>query len=254
MESFVNALARAQDPAWLQSHANRTSVDIAPLRISEQVVELSPRALKANRVVSFDGADKITRSFDVLRNTCVKDLAPRVADCPIFGVTSPLEGCGASTTAINLAFSIARQHAAVMIADLNTSGQMWWKQLVVERAGLHASPLRDTVVKLEVADMVIHATSLHPVLDGKTGSDLKDGLRNWVASVRRDLGPVCIVVDLPPLLSADRTAALMSEFDQVILVLATGKSTMAELNTSKSYLQDAPRVQLVLNKARRYDL
>lgn len=255
MESFVNALARAQDPARIQSQASRTTADIARLRINEQVVDLSPQTLKARRVVSFDGADNITRSYDVLRNTCFGDLAPRVADRPMFGVTSPTEGCGASTTAINLAFSIARQRqTSVVVADLNPPGQGLWKQLGVDELGLRSGPLSDAVVMVKVAGTIVHTASLHSVLGEKSGDDLKEGLRNWAVGVRRDLGPVSIVIDLPPLLSADRTVTLMSEFDQVLLVLATGKSTIVELNTCKSYLQDAPHVQLVLNKARKYDL
>nr|WP_314262189.1 hypothetical protein [uncultured Devosia sp.] len=255
MESFINALARAQDNAWPPTPAQPVSLDSPRLAISDQLLELSPRTLKANRVVSFDGGDRITRTYDVLRNTCLKDLAPRVADRPILGVTSPNLGCGASTTAVNLAFSLARQRkGAVLIADLAPPDQGWWTQLGLDKTGVSASAARDTILSLEVDDSVIHATSLRSIVDGKSGSEIKEALRNWAAAVRRDLGPTTIVLDLPPLLTSDRTAALLSEIDLVLMVLATGKSTMAELDTCKSYLHDAASVQLVLNKARNYDL
>lgn len=255
MESFINALARAQDNSWPPTPVQHVALDSPRLHVSHEVLTLSPKILKANRVVSFDGADHVTRTFDVLRNTCIKDLAPRLADRPIFGITSPNIGCGASTTAVNLAFSLARQRkGAVLLADLAPPDQGWWKQLGIDKTGVPASAARETVLSLEVADSVIHAASLRPVVEGKSGSEIREALRNWAGSVRRDLGPVSIVLDLPPVLTSDRTAALMPELDLVVLVLATGKSTMAEIETCKSYLHDAASVQLVLNKARDYDL
>ncbi|WEK03719.1 MAG: hypothetical protein P0Y65_16200 [Candidatus Devosia phytovorans] len=254
MESFINALARAQDPSWSQVQTLPTT-DIPQLKISERVLALSPDKLKANRIVSFDGSDGITRTFDVLRNTCTRDLSPRVVDRPILGVTSPSIGCGASTTAINLAFSLARQQkGAVMLADLTPAGQGWWRQLGIDQMDLSPSALRDTVMTLEVGDTSLRVASLRPVVDGKSGDELKLALRNWAAGARRDLGPVTIVLDLPPLLTDDRVGSFISELDLALLVLATGKSTKAELETCKSYLHDAASVQLVLNKARDYDL
>lgn len=253
MDSFINALARAQDAAWPQVKTLPLATDLAPLQLNTQTVALSAEKLKAHRVVSFDGADKITRAFDVLRNVCLKDLAPRVADRPIFGVTSPSAGSGASTTAINLAFSLARlQKGAVMLADLSPPGEEIWQQLRTEGPG--PAPGDDRISLLEVAGTTIHAASLRSVVNGKSGDEIKEALRSWAAGLRRDLGQVSIVLDLPPLLSDDRVGSLISEIDMIILVLATGKSRMAELETSKSYLHDATRVQLVLNKARDYDL
>lgn len=255
MESFINALARAQDSAWPQVQTLPLSADIAPLKVAEQVRSLSPEKLKASRVVSFDGADNITRAFDVLRNVCTKDLAPRIADRPLLGVTSLSAGSGVSTTAINLAFSLARlQKGAVMLADLSPAGEVWWQNLGITQMDAAASDQPDKIATLDVAGTAIYAASLRPIIDGKSGSEIKEALRNWAAGVRRDLGQISIVLDLPPLLSDDRVGPFISEVDMVVLVLATGKSTMAELETSRSYLHDAARVQLVLNKARDYDL
>lgn len=255
MESFVNALARAQEAARPAVRTISSLSEVSKLKLSERAITLSPEALKANRIVSFDGSDEITRAYDVLRNICKKDVAPRIADLPVFGVTSPSFGCGASTTAVNLAFSLARAHkGTVVLADLATSNQGWRHQLGLDQADADTQFQRDTIIPLDVAGTTLHAASLMPVVAGKSGAEIKDAMRAWTLGIQRDLGPASIVLDLPPLLSDDRVASFISEVDMVVLVLAAGKSTMAELETSKSYLHDAASVQLVLNKARQYDL
>jgi protein-tyrosine kinase len=254
MESFINALARSQEASWAQVKA-LASADIPGLKVSEGALTLSPKALMANRVVSFDGAHSVTRSYDVLRNTCIKDLAARIADRPIIGVTSPGKGCGASTTSINLAFSLARlQKAAVLLADFTPAGEGWWRQLGLDQASPSGGAMQGSVIAMDVAGCTIHAANLRHLVSGKSGDESKRALRDWTTAVRRDLGPVTIVLDLPPLLTDDRGSSFISELDLVVLVLSAGQSTMADLETSKTYLHDAASVQLVLNKARDYDL
>jgi protein-tyrosine kinase len=254
MDSFVNALARSQEASWPAIKTLPTT-EGPQLKVSDGVLSLSPQLLKASRIVSFDAADGISRNFDVLRNLCTKDLAPREPDCAIIGVTSPSPGCGTSTTAINLALSLARlQKGAVLIADLMPGGQGWWRQLGLDRTELSSGELKDMIVPLEVADSKIYAAGIRSLVDGKPGGELMDAFRAWAASAKRSLGPLTIVVDLPPLLTDDRSAPFISAMDMIVLVLATGKSTTSELETCKSYLHGAAGVQLVLNKARDYDL
>lgn len=255
MESFVNALARAQEAARPAVRPLSAMVETAKLKVSERAISLSPEALKANRVVGFDSADPIARAYDVLRNTCEKDVKPRTPETPVFCTTSPTLGCGASTTAANLAFSLARlQRGHVVLADLATPEQGWRRLFGVNQADTDAQFQRDAVIPLDVAGVTLHAASLMPLVIGKSGAEIRDATRAWVASIQRELGPTFIVLDLPPLLSDDRVTSFISEVDMVVMVLATGKSTLAELETSKSYLHDAASVQLVLNKAREYDL
>lgn len=252
MDSFINALARAQEPAWSKAQVG-PSQESVPLKVSESTVSLSPVKLKARRVVSFDPTDNMTRSFDVLRNMCMRDVVLHSAGGAVFGIASPTSGSGTSTTAVNLAFSLARlQKGAVLLADLSNAAHPWWAALSNEGTGSIADKAGG-VASLEVAGMSLYAASLRPVIEGYSGNEIKEALRRWIARIRREFNEVCIVLDLPPLLSDDRVGPMISEVDMVVLVLAVGKSTVAELETSKSYLHDAPKVQLVLNKAQTYD-
>ncbi len=253
MEGFMSALARVEDPV-LPEPESPPVASSPPHKVSERVIALSPRKLKAKRVVSFDGADEITRSFDVLRNTCMKDLAPRVANRPMIGVTSPSAESGVSTTAINLAFSLARlKKGNVLLADLAPADQGCWRQLGLGRKDVEFCSEHDRIVPMQIAGLTVHGTSLLPVIEGRSGAEIETALRDWGTRMRRELGPVSIVLDVPPLLSDERAAHFMSELDLVVLVLATSKSRMADLDTCRSYLHGATKVQLVLNKARSYD-
>jgi hypothetical protein len=121
------------------------------------------------------------------------------------------------------------------------------------RKDIDACLERDRIVALQIAGLTVHATSLVPVMAGKTGGEIEAALRHWAAGIWRELGPVSIVLDLPALLADERAAHFVSELDMVVLVLANDKTKMAELDICKSYLHEASKVQLVLNKARSYD-
>lgn len=251
MDSFINALTRAQDAARPAPQVVHPLPARPHLNLMPEPRMLVPTALKAHRVVSYDGADKMTRAFDVLRNTCLKEAATESA---IIAVTAPTVACGTSTTAANLAFSIARMRKGeVVLADLDPTGTGLGRLLGLQR---NSPPLQpsDAFEKLEVSGVTVRLTSLAPVIEGKAGADLRNAFMDWANAIRRELGPVTIVIDLPPLLSDDRAVSLVSEIDIVLLLLAVGQSTMTELENCKSYLHGARSVQLVLNKARSYDL
>lgn len=255
MDSFINALTRAQDAARPAPQVVHPLPARPHLTLQQEPRMLVPTVLKARRVVSYDGADKMTRPFDVLRNTCLKEAGADNAESAIIAVTAPTIDCGTSTTAANLAFSIARMRKGeVVLADLAPSGAGLRGLLGLDLRNTPAAQPSDTFEKLEVGGVTIRLTSLLPVIEGKAGVDLRNTFMEWANAVRRDLGPVTIIIDLPPLLSDDRAVSLVSEIDIVLLLLAVGHSTMADLDNCKSYLHGARSVQLVLNKARSYDL
>lgn len=254
MDGFINALARAQDKNQNTQGQLSPMMTSAEIEFEEHVLPLSAATLKSRRVVSFDASDKATRAFDVMRNMCTRDLRPRMVDRPVFGVSSPTLGCGSSTTAANLAFSLARAQAGkVVLADFAPMGESWWHLFGLDAQETGLKFRHEAIYALDVRGTAIRATSLLPVVIGKSGAELKRALNEWIDQVRRALGPVSIVLDLPPLLNDDRVATLVAELDLMLLVLAAGRSTMAEVETCKTYLHDASSVQLVLNKARDYD-
>ena len=76
------------------------------------------RYLQSKRVVAYDGADQRARPYDMLRTQVIQSMG--VGGWKVLGITSPTPGCGKTLTAVNLAFSIARQpEQAVVLVDLD---------------------------------------------------------------------------------------------------------------------------------------
>ena len=74
--------------------------------------------LQSKRVVAYDGADQRARPYDMLRTQVIQSMG--VGGWKVLGITSPTPGCGKTLTAVNLAFSIARQpDQAVVLVDLD---------------------------------------------------------------------------------------------------------------------------------------
>lgn len=63
-----------------------------------------------------------------------------------------------------------------------------------------------------------------------------------------------ILIDLPPLLLSDRSAAYLALAQSVVVVLCEGQTTLAEVESCKTFLGDRPGVQFTLNKCGRHGL
>src|SRR5690606_30143544 len=81
-------------------------------------VSLNPHQLLRERIVTLDRSDPSHLSFDALRTQLLKTL--RDHQWSRVAITSPRKGCGKTTVAANLAFSLARQpETGSMLIDLD---------------------------------------------------------------------------------------------------------------------------------------
>jgi Mrp family chromosome partitioning ATPase len=218
-------------------------------------VPLLPSHLEDNRIVSHDATDERVRPFDLLRTQLLRDMGEH--DWQVLGVTSPTDGCGNTTTAVNLALSIARQgERPVVLVDLNPHKPQVAmclglnRQLgVFDHLGGRAS-LQDTMVKVEVAGR--SAFVLPGVVPAPNASDVMASSRTKVLiqRLKREGDRPLVILDMPPLLASHETIALLPEVDCALLVLAVGHSTMAELHACRRHLEATNVVQVVLNRDR----
>ena len=73
---------------------------------------------RAQRIVGHNVADPRSRVFDILRTQVLQAMDQK--NWQFLAVTSPTEGCGKTVTAINLAFSIARQpERSALLIDMD---------------------------------------------------------------------------------------------------------------------------------------
>ena len=72
-----------------------------------------PRLLARNHIVTFEDVDPAHSHFDILRTKVLR--AMQRNGWTSLGVTSPTSGCGKTTLALNLAFSLAHQPDVILI-------------------------------------------------------------------------------------------------------------------------------------------
>lgn len=264
MEGVFQALQRVRD-SMATSHgshspeaphadpANAASA-ISRHLVVGPMLQLDRTKLFGNNVVSFDSNTEQTRQYDVLRNLVLDDLSERGSRT--IAVTAPTVGCGATVTAANLAFSIARLRTTkVLLLDCNERAPEVGEALGIGAQRDSAADAGTThhlsLVDIEGIQLLVGSLELlrSRVQSGPNRSGISP-----VELLKQELGPVTIVMDLPAMLTGDQTLPLILGANIVLLVLAVGHSTVADLDACKTYLSESSQVHVVLNKSRSHGL
>jgi protein-tyrosine kinase len=217
-------------------------------------ITLNPGYLLSKRIVCYNGADQRSRPYDMLRTQVLQTMG--VKGWKILGVTSPTPGCGKTLTALNLAFSIARQpDQSVVLVDMDlqrpqianclglTPAAGGLLDLLKERA-----TLRSTIVPVCAGNQRIVVL---PTVATRESSELMSSraTRNLLQDLKRNFQSHIIILDLPPILASDDVIALLPQIDCVLLVAAVGHSKAAEVEECSRHLQSSQVVRVVVNKA-----
>ena len=104
--------------AALPQHIGPPVATRAGAQLQTEEATLDTVQLASRRIVSHNGADRRSRPYDILRTQVLQSMTAE--KWKILGVTSPTPGCGKTLTAVNLAFSIARQpDKSVVLVDMD---------------------------------------------------------------------------------------------------------------------------------------
>ncbi|WP_062226272.1 P-loop NTPase family protein [Aureimonas frigidaquae] len=201
---------------------------------------LSSHKLLAENVVAFDKADPRTRAFDILRNHMLGLLK---ADLPqVVAVTAPTRGCGVTTMTANLAFSLARSRKqSAVVIDLRHGTHSLCDTLGLPRVKADdGGALVDRIRRARAGGAVVN------LITPPAGVDVV----SFVETVKRELRPDILFLDMPPMLEGDEAAPILPLADLVLMVLAVGRTSVQELETCKNFLPSTARMQVVMNKAR----
>jgi len=263
MDHIRQALERARartGPSEQHGDAARALVDGGRAERGELVREISldVRRLESNRIIAYDDTDSRTKSFDMLRTQVLQTMDQK--NWRLLGVTSPSPGCGKTVTAINLAFSIARQpERSALLVDLDLRKPQLSSYLGANcRTGLinmlegRSNLLTSTIVVNAESCRVTVLPVENSVSDSSvwmTSRAMSDALNEIKSHFRSHY----VIVDLPPVLTSDDVIAILPQLDCVLLVAAVGKSTAAEVNEASKLLPPGAVVRLVLNKVPQSD-
>lgn len=212
-----------------------------------------PRVLARNHVVTFADADPVHSHFDILRTRALGIM--RRNGWVTLGITSPTSGCGKTTMALNIAFSLANQpDMRTVLMDLDLRRPSVGQHLGLDAAQSMASVLQGTRPIEE--NFVRYGDNL------AIGSNAQ-GIRNsaellmntataeGLASIRRAFLPDIVLYDLPPMLQSDDAMAFLPHLDCVLLVVGAERSRLDEVDKCEKDLAEQTNVLgVVLNMCR----
>jgi Mrp family chromosome partitioning ATPase len=175
----------------------------------------------------------------------------------ILAVTSPTVGCGKTFTAINLAFSIARQpERSALLVDMDLSRPQVASCLGLDNGPGLSEVLAGRAALSDLVDQVV-AGNVRCGLLRSGGLTIRDS-SEWMASramsgvledLRRGYRSRTVLLDLPPILSSDDVISILPQIDCVLLVTGAGITTPAQIEECGKHLHSAEVVRVVFNKA-----
>jgi Mrp family chromosome partitioning ATPase len=215
-------------------------------------VELDSRFLESKRLIAFDREDVRSRSFDMLRTQVLRSMDQNA--WKTVAVTSPTPNCGKTLTAINLAFSIARQPGRqVLLADMDLRKPQISNCLGLVQGGGTIDvlsgriSLSDAITRVRAGNCSLKVLPTSPI---SQSSDLMGSqeMATFFQDIRAHAQSMVVIFDMPPLLNSDDVAAVLPQIDCALLVAAVGNSTPRDIEECHKHLYATDVVKFVLNK------
>jgi protein-tyrosine kinase len=242
-----------------QSGPLETGLAQPPLRAARSFdagvpVKFNKWHLHSNRIVADDGNDPRGRPFEMLRT----HLTQRMKDTRMatIGITSPTQGCGKTVVSINLALTIARlPERSVTLIDFDLR-----KPQIANYLGLKDGPgieqlLRGEAKLSEVALIPAGTHGRLRILPAyRTSSDASElmnsnRIRELISHLRQQDPGGIIMFDLPPVLVVDDVLSFLPNIECLLLVAASGKTTMSDLANTDRLVGSEKIIGVVLNKS-----
>ena len=253
MERIQSALAKARSARdrKLQSGNSAAATGNGPWQELAEI-RLDQTTLDRNRIVASHPGQSAA-SFDIMRTNLLRTL--RANSWTRVAVTSPTPGCGKSTVALNLAFSLARlTDKRVLLIELDLrrpsllgmlgqSGEVQFVKGLVD-GQLDMAQVKRVGLNLALALSVRGVSSPAELLSAPRTADLIDEME---ARLRPDV----VLFDMSPMLAGDDALAFLDQVDCALMVAAAEETTVAEIEKCGKDLAKRTQVLgVVLNKCR----
>ncbi|TVQ98207.1 MAG: polysaccharide biosynthesis tyrosine autokinase [Desulfovibrionales bacterium] len=172
-------------------------------------------------------------------------------------ITSAMSGEGKTTTALNLAISLAQEydHTVLLIdADLRKPSIMRYLDKTappgpgLTECLLDDTPVSEVLVKTGIGKLVILPSGRVAPNPGELFSSKK--LRDLIREMKHRYQDRYIIIDTPPVLPFAETRTLSGIVDGVIVVVKSGLSTVENIQDACEAMRGANLLGLVYNHAR----
>lgn len=244
------AASKTKDAAYVHPAPDTDKVEAAWAQLPSQ--NANPAQMRRSRIVSFlRGKD--AAGIDVMRTRVVQQM--RANNWRRIAITSPTAGCGKSTIALNLAFSMARQpNMRTMLLDFDLRRPSLAGMLKLKQPVSFSEVLRHE--QLFSASAVRFGDNLAIAANhGRTRdtSELlgSDQMTMTLTQIQSTYAPDIMICDMPPVLAADDMMAFARQVDCVLIIAAAEATTIKEIDLCERELAQQTNVMgIVLNKCR----
>lgn len=202
-------------------------------------------------VAVLPATDPIAEAYRTVRNSL--EFASLDTPIKLLGFTSCIPGEGKSTTAVNVAISLAREGKRVLMVDCDMRLPTQHKQFP---ATVLAPGLVEVLTRTQSAEVAVQPTPVDGLFLLAAGDpppdpgQLIESLRMRQTLLDLARGYDVVVVDAPPVLAVNDAIVLNRTVDAMVLVVESGKATrrmLAEVKSRFERVKAAP-VGIVVNK------
>jgi Mrp family chromosome partitioning ATPase len=240
-------------PTRPQSRPTPIPIPTSIVYTNTKVFAPEPAVLERNRVLSPTSTDAAATAFRMLRTQVLQRMDER--GWRSLAVFSPATRDGKTTTAVNLAVSLANDRLhTVLLVDFDFK-----HPTVAARLGLTPPLGSDDAIsgRARVEECLYHPKGFDRlvVFPARTrlenSSEMLAGPRSReiVSELRSRYPDRILIFDLPPVLCADDALAFAPLVDCGIVVAAEGQTRRDDLVRSIELLKKTPLVGTVLNRA-----
>jgi protein-tyrosine kinase len=226
------------------------------LRIKAVPVALDPQFCRERRVLIQQGdegrGDSAVAAYRMLRTRLLH--RARLNQWATIGITSAGPNDGKTLTAVNLAFSLAREKSReIVLLDMDMRKPNVFRTLGVE-------PRRELRDYLEqggdTQGMFLSVGNDNLLISGSTtptdqASELLSSARfdQLLRDLKQGAVDPIVVIDLPPVLATDDALVVAPKIDAFLVVASEGLTSRADLGKAMNLLSEFPMAGLVLNRA-----
>jgi protein-tyrosine kinase len=217
-----------------------------------QVVKLDSSHLEKNRILSHLKKDIHSGVFDSLRTQVLQKMEDN--NWRTIAVVSPTPESGKTLVSINLSISISNQpNRTAILVDFDLR-----RPKVATYLGIHTeksvtdylageAQLQEVMFNPGIPGLVVMPTMRAISKSAEMLASRK--VKGLVEDLRTKYESRIVIFDLPPVLNTDDALVILPHIDCILLVVANGMSTQAEIEETLHHLPREKLLGVVLNKA-----
>jgi protein-tyrosine kinase len=239
--------------AYRERQSPREGTELQVSRRQTRQFEPSRSRLARSLVIAAGAPTAAQFAYNRVRTQIVARL--RDSGWNTIAVTSPVRGSGTTTTAINLAISIARQFdCTALLVELNFRNPSFQRIMGFEqRYGIADHLLRGVPIPEIMLNPGIDRLNIIPAGSPVVNSSellASPQMTRLVSELKHRYDDRIVLFDLPPVLATDDAMAFSRLVDCALFVVKEGETRIADVRQALTYLRSTSLLGVVLNQSK----